>query len=176
VARGVGVRTDYAIPGYSDRFAKSRYLTLEQYRFWVSELARITAARDCNTVIDVGAGTGRFLPVLREACGPQTLVALDKSRAMLNQIPGDQALRVVADINDLPLRAGSADVCFVSMVLHYASDPVRALRALAAATAAEGLLIVRMATSSTLRSFDFLRFFPSALAAETEVMPAHDHV
>jgi SAM-dependent methyltransferase len=91
---------------------------------------------------------------------------------MLRQSNGDLGvLRVVGDIEALPLADSSADLCFCSMILHYAAEPARVLSRLQEVLRPGGAVCIRTGTLVTLSSFDFLRHFPSANRAERSVMP-----
>ena len=171
------MNTDYEAHRFAERFARSRALTPVAHQRWVSELASATAGTSVSRVIDVGAGAGRFWPVFRDAWQPNCIVAVDRSRAML--LEGASGLDVhciVADVDHLPLASEIGDVCFCSMVLHYSKQPVELLKRLRLTLRPAGVLIVRTGTSATLKSFDFLRFFPSALQAERAVMPEDEIV
>jgi malonyl-CoA O-methyltransferase len=65
-----------------------------------------------RTVVDVGAGTGRWLHRIHAA----KTIAVDSSTAMLAHAPGP---RVVADAQCIPLRDASADVVFCTFTLGY---------------------------------------------------------
>jgi len=123
-------------------------------------------------VLDLGAGVGRFWQVLCAAWQPDIIVAVDRSRQMLRagsaQKPGAW---VIGDIEAVPLRADSVDACYCSMAIHYSADPASALRLLRDAMRPGAYLCIRTATRETLESFDFLRFFPSARAAELRAFP-----
>ena len=58
-------------------------------------------------VLDVGAGNGVLIPLLRQKIGPSgALIAIDLSPAMLREFPRErirQAHRVQADILESPL-------------------------------------------------------------------------
>ncbi|MEP7019521.1 MAG: class I SAM-dependent methyltransferase [Pseudonocardiales bacterium] len=79
-----------------------------------------TGAR--RTIVDVAAGTGALLPVLRAAAGPGGLVlALDVSIGMLRHAPAGIA-RVQADATKLPLADASADILVQAFVLFLLPD------------------------------------------------------
>jgi ubiquinone/menaquinone biosynthesis C-methylase UbiE len=80
-------------------------------------------------------------------------------------------LRIVGDIDALPLASSSADLCFCSMILHYSVATTRVLSRLQEVLRPGGAVCVRTGTPVTLGSFDFLRHFPTAKRAEFAVMP-----
>jgi ubiquinone/menaquinone biosynthesis C-methylase UbiE len=166
------MRTDYQATDFARRYARSRALNGPSQQVWAAELARVTDGRPVSTVVDLGAGAGRFWPVFRTVWQPSAIVAVDTSIAMLKQGNGHIGVRrVVGDIEALPVAGSSADVCFCSMVLHYSAEPDRVLSRLREVLRPGGVVCIRTGTPATLGSFDFLRHFPTALRAEVAVMP-----
>src|SRR5207302_400209 len=79
----VTLMTNYEAPGFAGRFALARKLDRQAHHTWVMALADAARGQHQDVVLDLGAGTGRFWPVLREAWRPRRIVAVDKSPAML---------------------------------------------------------------------------------------------
>lgn len=103
--------------------------------------------RHSGVVIDVGCGTGRALPPLREAVGPAgTVIALDVTPEMLAaarpavQLAG--ASMVVADARALPFADHSADAIFAAGLVNHLPDTEAGLRELARVTSPGGLLVL----------------------------------
>ena len=103
--------------------------------------------RRSGVVIDVGCGTGRALPPLREAVGPAgTVIALDVTPEMLDaarpavQLAG--ATMVIADARALPFADGSADAIFAAGLVNHLPDTHEGLRELARVTSPGGLLVL----------------------------------
>lgn len=170
--------TDYNSSEFVESYAQSRNLTSQFVKRWAARLAENTQSEHVATVLDVGAGTGRFWPILRAAWSPQTILAIDHSQMMIHASrPDPDVIRVVADLDCLPLRRDAAfDVVFSSMALHYSRDPRGCVEDLAATVRPNGWLCVRSGTAETIASFEFLRFFPTALAAERHAMPTRSEV
>ncbi len=100
-----------------------------------------------GVVIDVGCGTGRALPVLRQAVGPHgTVIAVDLTPEMLRyaRIKGRaaHATLVLADARQLPFACASADAVFAAGLVMHLPDPEAGLRQLARITRPGGLLIL----------------------------------
>ncbi|MFJ2477950.1 class I SAM-dependent methyltransferase [Streptomyces sp. NPDC087659] len=89
-----------------------------------------------DAVLDAGCGTGRALPLLREAVGPAgTVVGADLTLEMLQTAvragrDRDAAL-LQADAARLPLRAASMDAVFASGLIAHLPNPADDLRELA---------------------------------------------
>ncbi|MEL5954066.1 class I SAM-dependent methyltransferase [Streptomyces sp. CLV115] len=81
-----------------------------------------------DAVLDAGCGTGRALPALRAAVGPQgTVVGVDLTVAMLEEAvragrDRDGAL-LLADVARLPLRSASLDAVFAAGLISHLSRP-----------------------------------------------------
>ncbi len=96
----------------------------------VAELAPVSGA----VAVDLGCGTGRALPYLRAAVGPEgTVVALDLTLAMLTEARDRGRLdgrggAVRADAARLPLADESCDALFAAGLLHHLDDPAAGLR------------------------------------------------
>ena len=93
--------------------------------------------------VDLGCGTGRALPFLREAVGADGLViGVDATPEMLNEAraAGGAATLVLADVTQLPVRAGCVDSIFAAGLLTHVPAPGAFLRALASASKPGGRL------------------------------------
>ena len=102
---------------------------------------------DGGTVIDVGCGTGRAIPALREAVGPAgSVFAIDLTPEMLEQArPRCTAARtalVLADARRLPLADRAADAVFAAGLVTHLPDRVAGLAELARVTRTGGRLVL----------------------------------
>jgi len=100
-----------------------------------------------GVVIDVGCGTGRALPPLREAVGPAgTVIALDVTPEMLNAARQAAQLAraslVIADARALPFCDRSADAIFAAGLVNHLPDTAAGLSELARVTRPGGLLVL----------------------------------
>jgi SAM-dependent methyltransferase len=116
---------------------------LPAYRAAVAE----AGIRRGGVAIDVGCGTGRALPPLREAVGQAgTVIALDVTPEMLDaarpavQLAG--ASVVIADARALPFADRSADAIFAAGLVSHLPDTEAGLRELARVTSPGGLLVL----------------------------------
>jgi SAM-dependent methyltransferase len=100
-----------------------------------------------GVVIDVGCGTGRALPPLRAAVGPDgAVIALDLTPEMLAMArpacAAASAALVLGDARSLPFPDAAADAIFAAGLVHHLPDPQAGLRELARVTRAGGLLVL----------------------------------
>jgi malonyl-CoA O-methyltransferase len=77
-------------------------------------IARLQELRKTTRVLDCGAGTGRYTPILR-ALGARSVISLDWSREMLARQAGD-ALRVCGDARRLPFADRAFDMVNASLM------------------------------------------------------------
>ncbi|MCX8505123.1 MAG: metalloregulator ArsR/SmtB family transcription factor [Alphaproteobacteria bacterium] len=97
--------------------------------------------------IDLGTGGGRMLEVLAPYCLHQ--IGIDQSREMLAvaraKLDPPQFRHITlrqADLYDVPIEAGAADLITLHHVLHYLDAPKRALSEAARLLASNGVLVI----------------------------------
>ncbi|MBU3869505.1 methyltransferase domain-containing protein [Streptomyces sp. 4503] len=93
-------------------------------------------ARTGDAVLDAGCGTGRALPALRAAVGPEgTVLGVDLTPAMLDAARREGrdgfAALALADVARLPLRDGCLDAVFAAGLISHLAEPGPGLRELA---------------------------------------------
>ena len=103
--------------------------------------------RPGGAVVDVGCGTGRALPALRQVVGPGgTVIAIDVTPEMLGQVKAagrsSHAALVLADARRLPLADNSADAVFAAGLVTHLPDAEAGLGELARVTRPGGLLVL----------------------------------
>jgi ubiquinone/menaquinone biosynthesis C-methylase UbiE len=100
-----------------------------------------------GVVVDVGCGTGRALPALRQAVGPDgTVIAADLTPEMLDaarpKAATARAAVVIADARRLPFADASAHALFAAGLVNHLPDPEAGLGELARVARPGGLLIL----------------------------------
>jgi SAM-dependent methyltransferase len=101
-----------------------------------------------GVAVDAGCGTGRALPALRDAVGPDgTVIGLELTPEMLAEArtrgwAEASTLLIEADARRLPLADGSVDAIFAAGLINHLPDPVAGLAELARVTRPGGLLIL----------------------------------
>ena len=111
--------------------------------------AAITEAgiREGSVVIDVGCGTGRAVPALRESAGTfGKIMAVDLTPEMLRQAgprcAAAGAALVLADARRLPLPAAAADAVFAAGLVSHLPDAEAGFRELARVIRPGGRLVL----------------------------------
>jgi len=99
-----------------------------------------------GVAVDAGCGTGRALPSLRDAVGPDgTVIGLELTPQMLAQARSagwarSASLLVLADARSLPFASQSVDAVFAAGLVNHLPDPRAGLAELARVTRAGGVL------------------------------------
>ncbi|WP_413803117.1 class I SAM-dependent methyltransferase [Streptomyces iranensis] len=133
--------------------------------------------RPGDAVLDAGCGTGRALPALRAAVGPEgTVLGADLTPAML-----DAALRegrdgfaglALADVARLPLRDACLDAVFAAGLISHLSDPRENLCELARVVRPGGrLALFHPVGRAALAARHGRALTPDDLRAEAQLRP-----
>ncbi len=110
-------------------------------------------------ILDAGSGPGQEASKLSKRFRQASVLALDFSLQMLTQIKntgvrkffGRPPLRVCAELERLPIATGSIDFVWSNMALHWAADPLEAIREFSRVLAPEGLLMFSTLGPDTLK-------------------------
>ncbi|MER7002507.1 class I SAM-dependent methyltransferase [Dactylosporangium sp. NPDC000555] len=96
-----------------------------------------------GAVLDAGCGTGRALPALRAAVGPEGVVlGLDLTPQMLHVARARGERLILGDARRLPLAAASLDAVFAAGLVMHLPDATEGLRELARVTVPGGHLVL----------------------------------
>jgi SAM-dependent methyltransferase len=103
--------------------------------------------RPSGVVIDVGCGTGRALPALREAVGPSgVVIGLDLTPQMLTvartHAHAQHANLILADARHLPIAGATIDAVFAAGLVMHLPDTDAGLREFARVTRPGGRLVL----------------------------------
>lgn len=109
-------------------------------------------------ILEAGCGPGRESAALLKRYPGAALVELDfvlpmlrRERSLLARLGlRPAAMQACADLQRLPLAAGSVDLVWSNMVLHWVADPLAALREFARVLAVDGLVLFSTLGPDTL--------------------------
>jgi ubiquinone/menaquinone biosynthesis C-methylase UbiE len=142
-------------------YDQARGLAPELTERWLDLVARDANPAPGSLIVDVGCGTGRFSEPLAERFSVSVL-GVDPSEKMLDVAREKTKShrvayrRSVADV--LPLAAATADVVFMSMVLHHLKDAGAAVKECRRVLRSGGRLCLRNVTCDG--DFPHRHFFP----------------
>lgn len=120
------------------------------------------------TLVDVGAGTGAFAVAFRDWFD-LTVLAVEPSRAMRDQIPRGPAIQVLeGNAGALPLPDGSADAAWLALVIHHVPDLEAAAREIRRVLRPGAPVLVRQGFPGRCDRVELVRWFPeTARVVET---------
>lgn len=134
---------------------------------WQSSHALETHCR-ANTIVDLGCGTGHFLPILQNLSPTSSLVAMDLAIGMVNyareKAPSNTFL--VADMDLLPFRQDSVAMIYSSLAVQWSANLTSVLNNAYQALIPGGIFMFTTLLDGTLRE----------LSASWQVADSYRHV
>ncbi len=165
---------------YSGRMASvyraGRSLPVSVVTAWVDAVARHVDRDAAGVVCDLGSGTGRFSAVLGSRLG-LPVVAIEPAAGMREQarMQTHPAVRVVAGrAEQIPIRASSVSVVWMSQTIHHVKDLDACARELDRILAENGRVILREMFDA--RAWVLAPFFPGAIAIAESRFPSLQEV
>lgn len=157
-------------------YEKGRALSPEVLKMWLDLVGKHMPGGKSRRIIDLGCGTGIFSDALATRFNA-SVIGIDKSERMLAQArvkstTGDVVF-ARGDAESIPLADRSADMIFMSHVLHHLKNILKSARESYRVLKPGGAICIRNATIDTGLSFE--KFFPSVRAMiQKEMMSRHD--
>jgi len=127
------------------RYDQGRALDEATHQRWRAEVAARLPRRPLRRILDVGAGTGLWLPMWR-ALGAGQILGIEPSRAMRARARSrltTGTMLIGATATHLPFTSESMDVAWLSTVVHHIRDPGTAAGELARVLGHGGRVFVR---------------------------------
>ena len=143
---------DYDTTTIAKTYDAARSHRPEVLRKWL-DLIAVHAPPHPRLIVDVGCGTGRFTYPLAERFQTD-IIGIEPSEKMLKSARGKLGSNSRVDFRQapaerLPLERGSADLVFLSMVLHHIEDPAAAARECRRIVREDGRVCVRNCVRDT---------------------------
>lgn len=145
-------------------YSTGRAVSHEAALTWRRAVEPFIPRRSAPTILDLGAGTGRFSALLADIRGAR-VIGVEPSQGMLRvAIQQTSSVAYVCGCAEaVPLRDRSCDVVWMSHVLHHVRDRAACARELYRLLVPGGRVLVRGTFGDRLEGFPTLfRFFPGA--------------
>ena len=108
----------------------------------VEKIVSILARDGCDTILEIGVGTGRIAKPLQDM--GLNIVGVDISRGMIQRAREKRIERLImADASHLPIRARSLDAAIFAHVFHIFEDPIGIFRSVTGVVTKEIVALVR---------------------------------
>jgi ubiquinone/menaquinone biosynthesis C-methylase UbiE len=161
-------------------YRAGRALSEDTGRLWMDAIARhLGGARSGLTVLDLGAGTGRFASLLADAFAAR-VIAVEPSQKMREEAERHSGHpRVIyceGAATAVPADDGAFDFAFLSMVIHHVGDVAAGARELSRVVRPGGLVFVRNTFAGRLDGIPHYEFFPSARAVDEKRLPTAERI
>ena len=161
-------------------YRAGRALSEETGRLWMEAIGRhLGRPRPGLTVLDLGAGTGRFATLLAETFDARVVAVepSEKMRAEAERHSGHP--RVVyrdGAATAIPSADAAVDFAFLSMMIHHVPDIAACARELYRVVRPDGLVFIRNVFAGRLDGIRHYEFFPSARALDEARLPTVERV
>ncbi|PYN43557.1 MAG: SAM-dependent methyltransferase [Candidatus Rokuibacteriota bacterium] len=161
-------------------YRAGRALSKDTGRLWMDAIARyLGGTRSGLTVLDLGAGTGRFAILLADAFDAR-VVAVEPSEKMRVEAERYSAHPRVdhraGAAETIPAADTEFDFAFLSMIIHHVGDVAACAGELHRVVKPGGLVFIRNVFSGRLDGVPHYAFFPSARAVDEARLPTLEAV
>jgi ubiquinone/menaquinone biosynthesis C-methylase UbiE len=145
---------------------------------WLDRISRCASSGAVSRILDLGCGTGRYSAALVNHFDAH-VIAIDRSAKMLAEARKKSAPGVCharASGESLPLRDGSFDMVFMSMVFHHFEDQLGAARECRRVLRAAGVVCMRAATVDRIATYPYVPFFAKSRAILEATLKTQEHI
>jgi ubiquinone/menaquinone biosynthesis C-methylase UbiE len=167
---------DYDKTTIATTYDAARGYRPEVLRQWLDLIAAHVSAHP-TLILDVGCGTGRFTFPMAEHFQTR-VIGIDPSEKMLEgarkKLTNDRVEFRQATAELIPMEDGSADIIFMSMILHHLNDRARTAQECRRVLREGGRVCVRNSTRDSI--YPQSRFFPGMLPMIKNELPLRDEV
>ena len=155
------------------RYDSARALPAEALTLAMETLQSSLPLKQVKSVLDLGAGTGRFSQSLQETfhC---PVIAVEPSEAMLAQGKSRRFDNIEwrqGSAENIPLSTNSVDLVWMCQVFHHLEDPARAFQEIRRVLVSRGCLAIRNGTRENEVEIEWSSCFPEAQQIDNERLP-----
>ncbi len=141
-------------------------------------LKQLLPFRSVQSILDLGCGTGRFIPSLQTTfhC---PVTAVDPSDAMLDKGKAREYKHVYwvrGSAEHIPLGDNVADLVWMCQVFHHLDTPVEAIRQIQRVLSPSGCLAIRNGTRENEMEIEWAPCFPEARQMDEARLPSRQEV
>jgi ubiquinone/menaquinone biosynthesis C-methylase UbiE len=155
----------YQSKDVAERYDSARNLPEETLTLWKNKLVELVPPGPITQVLDLGSGTGRFIPMLQEAYKCQ-IIAIEPSQAMVREGKRHHQLELCnwlqGSAEQLPFKSGSIDLVWMCQVFHHLENKPLAIREIKRMLRPYGYLAVRNGTTESDGLIEWYKCFPEA--------------
>ena len=153
---------DYDKTDIAASYNAGRDISVEDKIRTLAFFAQHVPKEEIQRIVDLGCGTGRFSHVLGNLFEAD-VVGVDPSGKMLAQARKSEGSVqfIEGSAEAIPVDDGSADMVFMSMVLHHVGDRAQMARECARVLCKGGRLCIRNTVLDEISSYPYLDIFPS---------------
>jgi ubiquinone/menaquinone biosynthesis C-methylase UbiE len=160
------------------RYDSARALPAEALALAMETLQISLPLKRVKSILDLGAGTGRFSQPLQETfhC---PVIAVEPSDAMLAQGKSRRFDNIEwrqGSAENIPLGANSVDLVWMCQVFHHLEDPARAFQEIWRVLAPRGCLAIRNGTLENEVEIEWSRCFPEAQQMDRDRLPSQQDI
>jgi len=165
--------THFARLEHARDYPQARALPSDTLQQWSRIIVGLVPRPGVRTILDLGAGTGRFSALLAD-CFTAAVVAVEPAWSMLarrEMEPRPDVRFVAGEAEALPVRTEAVDLAFLSMVYHHLADVPLALAEIRRVVRGGGWVVARTSTREVVDALDLYEFFPEARQLDRARMP-----
>jgi ubiquinone/menaquinone biosynthesis C-methylase UbiE len=160
-------------------YARARSLTPDTLAGWAAAFRRNAGVEPPLTVVDVGAGIGRFTPTLADTFGGPVygIEPSARMRAVAESSARHERVTYLDGAAEaIPLPDASCDLALLYLVLHHVADRAAAAAEIARVLRPGGRLFIHSMFLERTPDLLWHRYFPTAKALEEHIFPSRDEV
>jgi len=164
----------------AESYVQGRKLNPAAVQVWKAVILKYVEPASIHRILDLGCGTGRFLPFLKELFPTSKITGIDPSKEMLAEArkafiePSIELIQGAAE--NLPLDESSVDLVFMCMTYHALENEQKAVSEIKRVLTADGYVVIKQVVKEANRKHSFFDFFPEALPIAQNIVPSRQSI